>query len=217
MNRTATPLILLLLVLLFPATGCNTVYYATWEKFGYEKRDLLVSQVQDTRAQQEDTKEQFASALDQFKATFDYDGGKLEKAYNKLKKDYDRCAADADGLRAEIADVKTIAGDLFDEWEQEIETQTNAEYKKAMVKQREDTIAAYDQMVGKMDEAADKMDPVLEAFNSRVIFLKSSLNAQAIASLQTNADELVDGIEDLIAEMNESIAEADEFIAAMGS
>lgn len=216
MTRTATPLFLWLTVLLL-AAGCNTVYYAAWEKLGYEKRDLLVSQVQDTRAQQEDTKEQFASALDQFKATFDYDGGKLEKAYNKLKKDYDRCVGEADGLRAEIADVKSIAGALFDEWADEIETQSNADYKRAMVQQREDTIEAYEQMVGKMDEAADKMNPVLEAFNSRVIFLKSSLNAQAIASLQTNADELVDGIEDLIAEMNESIAEADEFIAAMGS
>lgn len=68
-----------------------------------------------------------------------------------------------------------------------------------------------------MDESADKMDPVLEAFQNRVILLKSSLNAQALASLQTNADELVNGIEALIEEMNASIAEADEFIAAMST
>ena len=36
-------------------------------------------------------------------------------------------------------------------------------------------------------------------------------------SLIFNADELIDGIEVLIAEMNQSIAEADEFIAAMGA
>lgn len=199
------------------ATGCKSLYYSTWETLGYEKRDLLVDQVEDTRGQQEDTKEEFASALEQFKATFGFEGGELEKAYNSLKKSYDRCSGEADDLRGEIADVKDIAGDLFAEWAEEIEQQTNAEYKKAMGEQREATMASYDEMVAKMDAAAAKMDPVLQAFNERVLFLKSSLNAQAIASLQANADELVDGIEDLIEDMNASIAEADEFIAAMSA
>lgn len=196
-------------------TGCNTIYYSTWEKLGWEKRDLLVDQVEDTRNQQEDTKQQFTSALEQFKATFSYDGGELEDAYDKLKKNYDRCASEADDLRGEIKTVKEIAGDLFKEWDGEIAEQTNAEYKKLMTDQRKATEQAYDEMVGKMDAAAGKMDPVLQAFNERVLMLKSSLNAQAIASLQTSSDQLVGDIEALIAEMNASIAEADEFIATM--
>lgn len=195
--------------------GCNTLYYSTWEKLGWEKRDLLVDQVEDTRNQQEDTKEQFTSALEQFKATFSYDGGKLEDAYDKLKKNYDRCSKEADSLRGEIVKVKEIAGDLFTEWDGEIDQQTNAEYKKLMADQRKATETAYNEMVGKMDAAADKMEPVLQAFSERVLMLKSSLNAQAIASLQTSSDQLVGDIEALIAEMNASIAEADAFIATM--
>ncbi|MEO0514814.1 MAG: DUF2959 family protein [Planctomycetota bacterium] len=196
-------------------TGCTSTYVAAWKKLGWETRDLLVDQVQDTRSRQEEAKEEFTSALDQFKATYNYDGGDLEKAYNELQKNYDRCVAQADDFRDEIGGVKRLGKAFFDEWEADIETQTVAEYKTAMIKQRDLTQDSYDQMVAKMDEAADTMDPVLEAFQGRVIFLKSSLNAQALATLQQNADELVDGIESLINEMNASIAEADEFISAM--
>lgn len=217
MNRRLQLLSLLIVcAVLLPTAGCTSTYVAAMKKFGYEARDLLVDQVQDTRSRQTAAKEEFVSALDQFKATFDYDGGDLEKAYNKLQKSYDRCYAQADDLRDEIAGTKRLGKAMFNEWQGEIELQTVPEYKKAMTKQYDTTEEAYNQMIGKMDEAADKMDPVLEAFQGRVLFLKSSLNAQAIASLQTNADELVDGIESLIAEMNQSIAEADEFIAAMG-
>lgn len=218
MNRSTHALLnLLLAAVLLPSTGCTSTYVSAMKKFGYETRDLLVDQVGDTRSRQEATKEQFASALEQFKATFNYDGGDLEAAYNKLQKDYDRCVAQADDLQDEIAGMKRLGTAMFNEWEDDIELQTVPEYKKAMIKQRKDTLKAYDEMVAKMDDAAAKMDPVLEGFEGRVLFLKSSLNAQAIASLQTNADELIDGIEVLIAEMNKSIAEADEFIAAMST
>ena len=56
---------------------------------------------------------------------------------------------------------------------------------------------------------------MLNAFQERTLLLKSSLNAKAIASLETTSQELIGDIESLIREMNESIAEADEFIAAM--
>lgn len=81
---------------------------------------------------------------------------------------------------------------------------------------RQATRKNYDQMVKKMDDAAAKMDPVLEAFKGQVLMLKSSLNARAIASLQTEAQGLIDNVESLIKEMNESIDEADEFISQMG-
>jgi len=200
-------------------TGCGVTdkaYYSLWEKFGYEKRDLLVSQVTDAREQQEDTREQFSSALEEFRATFDTQDNKLSKAYDSLKGNYDRCEAEAESLKAEIASVKEISTDLFTEWDEEIEQQTNASFKASMTQQKAATVTSYNAMVTKMDEAAATMDPVLLAFNERLLFLKSSMNAQALATLQQNADELVGDIESLISEMNKSIAEADAFIAEMG-
>jgi hypothetical protein len=64
-----------------------------------------------------------------------------------------------------------------------------------------------------MDQAAATMDPVLKRFRTRVLFIKSNLNAQAIASLAGTEVELGGDIERLIKEMEASIAEADRFIA----
>ena len=211
-------IVALVLAPLMLVAGCSatrSVGYSFWETFGYEKRDLLVDQVEDTRGEQEEAREEFANALEQFKATFGFDGGDLEAAYRGLKDSYDDCEAQADDLRGEIAKVKTIAGDLFEEWEEEIEQQSEPSYQELMREQIAATRVSYRQMVGKMDAAAAKMDPVLLGFKNRVLLLKSSLNAKAIAQLEATSEELIGNIETLIAEMEASIAEADAFIAAM--
>jgi chromosome segregation ATPase len=210
------PTAILTLLMVWAAPGCKTAYYAAWEKLGYEKRDLLVDQVQDARKQQEETKQEFASALDQFKATINFDGGDLEKTYRKLQGSYEDAEKEADQLGKEIDKVEELAKDLFREWKDEIGQQNNADYKRLMKDQRDATLKAYEQMIDRMRDAEAKVDPVLRALDDRVLLLKSSLNAKAIASLEANADELIGDIESLIAEMNKSIAEADRFIASMG-
>jgi len=50
-----------------------------------------------------------------------------------------------------------------------------------------------------------------------VLFLKHNLNAQAIASLGAQVGEIDSKVQDLVREMEASIAEANEFIAAMDS
>ncbi|MEM8875480.1 MAG: DUF2959 family protein [Planctomycetota bacterium] len=212
---TAAVLIFAAMTLLPACSAGRSVSYKFWESFGYEKRDLFVDQVQDARAEQAETKDEFQSALDQFKATFGFDGGDLEAAYDSLKGSYDGIEEQADDLRDEVEKVKTIAGDLFDEWEGEIELQNNPDYQRAMQQQFDATQRSYNDMIAAMDRAVSKMDPVLQDFNDRVLFLKSSLNAKAIAALQTNADELIGDIDALIAEMNASIAEADAFLAEL--
>ena len=53
---------------------------------------------------------------------------------------------------------------------------------------------------------------VLTKFHDYVLFLKHNLNAQAIGSLQGEASKIQIDISKLIADMNESIAQAEKFI-----
>jgi hypothetical protein len=66
-----------------------------------------------------------------------------------------------------------------------------------------------------MDTAAASMDPVLTRFKNRVLFVKSNLNAQAIASLKGTEVELGSDINQLVKDMEASINEADAFIAKL--
>jgi hypothetical protein len=197
--------------------GCATtrsLYYDTWEKFGYAKRERLADNVKAARDEQAKAKEQFASALDQFKSVVNFQGGDLEAMFNKLNKAYERSASQADAVRSKVAAVKNVGNALFEEWSDEIkrikddpslQRQSQALYDK--------TKQNYGEMIARMDSASAAMDPVLTRFNNRVLFVKHNLNAQAIASLRGTEVEMGGEIDRLIKEMEASIAEADQFIA----
>ena len=80
----------LVAVLALALAGCSTAYYSTLEKFGYAKRELLVTRVEDTRQAQGEAKEQFASALAQFLAVARIYGGNLQKKYAEANRAYER-------------------------------------------------------------------------------------------------------------------------------
>lgn len=196
-------------------TGCATAYYGAMEQLGLEKRDLLIDRVVDAAAAQEDAKEEFANALEAFKAVVAVDGGELEATYDRLSKAYERSDERAERVRARIKEVKGVSKDLFREWEKELDLYSDPSLRRASEGQLEATRDRYEVLAAKMDKAAASMDPVLTAFNDRVLFLKHNLNARAIASLGEESTVIENDVADLIAEMERSIAEADAFISEM--
>ncbi len=196
-------------------TACNTVYYETMETFGFEKRDLLVDRVEDARDAQDDASEQFASALDQFRATVDFDGGNLEKTYDRLNREFEKSVADADAVRQRIDEVEDVARDLFREWEKELDDYSSASLRSESRSMMNDTRQRYDQLMAAMRRAEATMDPVLEAFEDQVLVLKHNLNARAIGALRGELASIERDTERLVAEMQQSIQEADSFIASM--
>jgi hypothetical protein len=66
-----------------------------------------------------------------------------------------------------------------------------------------------------MEQAAARMEPVLDAFRDQVLFLKHNLNAQAISAFSGTTRDLQQDIARLIADMEKSIKEADAFISSM--
>jgi hypothetical protein len=195
--------------------GCQTVYYQAMEKLGYEKRDILVDRVDNAREAQEEAKKQFQSALEQFIVVTNYDGGDLQQQYWNFKGEYEASTAKAEAVHKRITEVERVANDLFDEWEQELEQYTSRELRRASQDQLQATRSHYRKLIGAMQRAEKKLDPVLAAFRDRVLFLKHNLNAQAIASLRTDRATVESDIAVLIRDMNRSIEEADRFIQAM--
>ena len=213
---TAARRTILALFLLSLASGCaktRSMYYNTWEKFGYAKRERLVDNVKAARSEQVQAKKEFASALEQFKSVVNFQGGDLEAMYNKLNKAYERSESQAGDVKSKIQSVKNVAQALFKEWEGEIgQMQGDPSLQSQSRSLLDRTRGSYNEMVTRMDSAAGTMDPVLSKFKNRVLFIKHNLNAQAIASLKGTELELGGDIDRLIKEMNASIQEADAFI-----
>ena len=85
--------------------GCQSVYYSTMEKFGLEKRDILVGRVEDARDAQQETKEEFSDALEQFSALIEYEGGDLEEVYDDLKSRFTASEAIAAEVKDKIGKI----------------------------------------------------------------------------------------------------------------
>lgn len=197
------------------AAGCSSAYYKTLEGLGIEKREILVDRVESARDAQEDAGEQFASALDQFRAVVAFDGGDLEKLYDRLNREYERSVADADAVEDRIDAVESVAEDLFEEWEEELDSYSRDDLRRDSQRLLNDTRQRYTQLMRSMRRAEASMAPVLEAFEDHVLVLKHNLNARAIGALRNELDGIERDTDELIAAMNRSIAEADAFIEAM--
>jgi len=210
--RRALPL---LFVGLFVFAGCQRAYFNALERIGIEKREVLVDRVEDARDSQNEAKEQFRDALDEFSALVGFDGGDLEDTYERLDREYERSEDRADEVRDRIDAVHDVATALFDEWEDELDQYEDRRLRRESERQLRDTRRRYEDMLTAMERAERKMAPILDAFEDQVLFLKHNLNARAIASLEGTVAEIETDVDQLIRDMEASIAEADAFIEEM--
>ena len=109
--------------------------------------------------------------------------------------------------------VESVAGALFDEWENELKLYKSSDMRMASKRKLQVTKTRYREMLASMHRAEKSMDPVLRSFRDNVLFLKHNLNAQAIGSLREEFSTLKGEIDGLIQNMNEAIKSSNKFIA----
>lgn len=204
-----------ILAVLLVSVGCRSTYYAAWEKMGKHKRDLLKDNVEKVRDDQEAAAEQFKDALTRLRELYQFEGGDLEKTYDKLKSEFDRSKSRADAVKSRIGDVEQIASDLFAEWAEEAKTLSNPRLRQDSEQKLRETQRKYETLHSAMKRAESSMEPVLAQLSDQVIYLKHNLNAQAIGALRGEVLDIEKEVQQLIRDMNASIAEAESFINAM--
>lgn len=210
-QRKLFPLAIMLMI-----AACTSTYYRALETIGIEKRDVLVSRIDDARDAQSAAKEQFVSALDNYRELININGGDLEKTYDRLNAAYKRSESRAGEVSDRIRAVERVAGDLFDEWEGEIEEYSDADLRRRSTQLLAATRDDYEDVIRAMRRAEASMGPVLTLFNDQVLILRHNLNARAIGSLQAELEAVEQATSALIREMEEAIAEAGRFIDAAG-
>jgi len=197
------------------ATACSSAYYGTMEKLGQHKRDILKSRIESGREDQEEAQEQFKTTYERFAEASGYDGGDFEAVYNDLNGEYERSEARAADVTNRIASIETVAADLFEEWQKELDLIQSAKLRSASAESLRTTKARYSKLIAAMKRAESKMPPVLTAFRDQVLFLKHSLNARAIAALEGTLGEMESDVASLISDIDVSIREAERFLATL--
>ena len=211
-SRLVLPVLLILPLLL---TACSSAQYAVMEKFGIHKREILVDRVEDARDSQEEAKQQFASALEEFSAVLNFQGGTLEEKYTQLNAELEASEEHARDVSERIDEVEDVAKALFDEWEDELKLYSSDSLRRSSAEKLEQTRNRYQNLMKAMRRAEARIEPVLTPLRDQVLYLKHNLNAQAIASLQSELGRVEGDVSSLIREMEAAIREADAFIVSL--
>ncbi len=204
--------LLLTCCVMLTLSGCQSAYYSAMEKAGVHKRDILVDRVEDARDSQQDAKQQFKDALERYRSVVKVNGGDLEQRYEALNREYEASVAAANDVRARIEAVEDVAEALFDEWEDELQQYSNASLKNASARELSRTRSEYRTLLQRMKAAEKRIAPVLAVLHDQVLFLKHNLNARAIGALQGEYRTLQSNVDQLMADMQRAIDEADSFI-----
>lgn len=205
----------ILLASLPGGTGCNRIFYASMEKLGKEKRDILVKRIVDGKKDQEEAREQIKTTMEAFKELTGFEGGNLERVYEKLNGEYEDAKSRADDVSNRIKSINQVAGDLFNEWAKEISEMENASLKSQSRAMLRDAQLRHQRYMTAMNATERKMQPVVHAFHDQVLFLKHNLNARAIRSLKTTLTKLDGDVERLVADIERSMKESDEFVQSL--
>ena len=208
-------LLVALLAVPFLLSACSSTQYAVMEKFGIHKREILVDRVEDARDSQQQAKEQFANALEEFSAVLNFQGGALEEKYKTLNSVLEESEEHAQKVRDRIDKVEDVAEALFDEWEDELKLYSSDSLRRSSAKKLKETRSHYQSLMTAMQRAEAKIEPVLTPLRDQVLYLKHNLNAQAIASLQSELGRVEGDVSALIREMEAAIREADAFIGRL--
>ncbi len=203
------------LTVLFLLGACTSVYYSTMEKLGKQKRDLLRDNVEELRDDQMEASEEFKDALTQLQELTNYHGGKLQDVYEDLADKYEDCKERTEAIKNRINKIDMIAGDLFEEWQDEIDSMSSPDLKRRSLEKLRASKNRYRKLYRAMKRAEAKMEPVLTTLHDHVLFLKHNLNASTIAGLKGEVGRVKLDVQSLIREMKASIAEADAFIKTL--
>lgn len=196
-------------------TGCASAKYSALEQVGIHKRDILVDDVEDARDSQEETREELVSAYEELSTLIGHDGGELERQYDRLSKQVERAQDATDDLDDHLAAIDRVSSDLFEEWETELDLYSSQALRNDQAQKLAESRRQFQQMRTSMQSARDRVDPVMAVLNDNVLYLKHSLNAQAVAALRGQAATLEADVDALIQEMQTAIDEADAFISKM--
>ena len=196
-------------------SGCASAKYSALEKVGVHKRDILVDRVEDARDAQTDTQEHVVSAYEELSALIGHDGGELEQKYKRLSKEVDRSRDAIKDLDEHLSDIDRVSEDLFEEWESELDLYSSAALRSDQEKKLALARRQFSTMRERMQTARNRVDPVMAVLTDNVLFLKHSLNAQALDALRGQASVLEGKVDALIRDMQIAIEEADAFVSRM--
>ncbi len=197
--------------LLLGASGCEARSYRIWEFLGWEKREILSSEVEEVGENQKEIKEDFQSIYERIKSEYDYERDEIDDLYDQLKSDYEQAKAKADRIKDSSKKIRQIAKALFEEWEQEAMAISNKNYRKDSLNKLRQAQARFKHLSASLHRSESQLDRVLVQLNDQVLYLKHNLNAKSLALFESEIKLVKNEIDELIKAIEKTIKYSQNF------
>lgn len=159
-----------------------------------------------------DTKLQLMKTMDVYNALMADDAKDRKKLYKDLQREMENTEKRRAKISEESAKMNAEADTLFGQWATSAAAIESPDLRKRSEERLQETQAKYDEIGTVGQKAGDLYAPFMGALQDQVTYLGHDLNPDAIASLKpeaakmnTNADKLVQSIDDTISTANTNI------------
>jgi hypothetical protein len=204
---------LLLPVLSLLLLSCQSANYGSSStKPDYPKLGLLADRVAEAREAEEAAVEQLQETGEQLSELVDFSGTDPQEVVTATTTQYDNSVDAAVALGTAIAAVEETATTIFQEWQIELDAYTDPAIKADSQAKLGETWQRYGSTMQVLSQSEAKMQPLLNALNANVTFLRGNLNTSALESRKVELGSIKNDIDALIRKMNIAIDSCDAFL-----
>lgn len=203
------------------------VEYQIRQAAGQEKHDIFALAMAKADAQQVRTKEEFADALEALQNSLETGGSAqstpsengngsrpqsdVERYYNKVSSEYNQSENAVNDFRARIQELDDQSNALFTEWENEAKT-LPSDISTRSLRDLDESRKKYAAVYSELERSLEKAEGTLKSFRTYTIALKHLVNAETVAEVGGEYQQLSSDIESLIRQMDSSIKSTQEYL-----
>jgi hypothetical protein len=193
--------------------GCrSSTYYEAMDTVGYEKREMLVDRVEEARDTQIEAKQQLQTALYTLRRFESIPAGELTQLRDDLDGEVDKTEGQLNELQGDIQSVESIAQEVFDDWEAELQKYDSDELRRKSAQELEETKRNYGALISELRSTHEKLATVIAPLKDQVLFIEHAINAGETPPKSDKLDDVRQQISTLIEELEGSIDRTQRFI-----
>ena len=196
-------------------TSCQAMYFTTMEKFGVEKRDILLERVEDAHDALKVAEVRFDASLTTFREIVKGEESTLTANFERFSDAYDKAESAAADFHERVADVQVVANLMFEEWKRESGEILDNELRRASRENYTKATTRYERTLRGFRRVEARMDPMLTKFRDHVLYLKLNLHPAALGTLRDNEGDIIAAMEELEDLMEKALSDGGELIDSM--
>jgi Protein of unknown function (DUF2959) len=203
------PAMILGLLLAWPAASARA------QDEGVKQIEDLVKAAGGTSQAIAEARLQLTKTIDAYNALLSEDVKDRKGAYKKLQQEMGNTEKRRADIRQRASAMNLEAEILFKKWDAAAAAIESPDLRKRSEDRLAGTKASYSEIGAAAQKAAEVYQPLMKALQDQVTYLSHDLNADSVASLKPDAAKLNAKAQELIKQIDETIAATNNRIAAL--